>query len=241
MRDTMNRITRIRKEEKEYHEYCYENYKLFVEGSWLHKPVQTVMDVIPFLQEKHHVSILDLGCGIGRNSIPLANAVKEQNGTVICVDLLPSAIQKLEHYSKEYDVQDVIQPVLCDIADYDIKENSFDFIFAVSSLEHVASEGILENVLKQTAHGTKTGGINCFIINCGVEEFDLETGNRLEALMEVNIPVEDMLEKLKHIYRDWNTLNIIVKPLEYKITRNGRPVLLKTHAVTYVVRKEPLA
>lgn len=36
----MNRIEFIRKEEKKYHDYYYDNYKLFEEGSWLHKPVK---------------------------------------------------------------------------------------------------------------------------------------------------------------------------------------------------------
>lgn len=39
-----SRITKIRDEERKYHEACYENYKLFEEGSWLSKPVKTVMD-----------------------------------------------------------------------------------------------------------------------------------------------------------------------------------------------------
>ncbi|MDQ0343017.1 hypothetical protein J2S14_001831 [Lederbergia wuyishanensis] len=68
----MNRIEYIRQEEKEYHDYCYHNYKLFVEGSWLHKPVETVMEVIPLLKGKGNINILDLGSGVGRNSIPMA-------------------------------------------------------------------------------------------------------------------------------------------------------------------------
>ncbi|MEM5621355.1 class I SAM-dependent methyltransferase, partial [Bacillus thuringiensis] len=34
----MNRINYIRQEEKKYHNLCYEQYKLFEAGSWLHKP-----------------------------------------------------------------------------------------------------------------------------------------------------------------------------------------------------------
>lgn len=239
-KNTMNRIERIRKEEKEYHEHCYENYKLFAEGSWLHKPVKTVMDLIPLLQKQQNISVLDLGSGVGRNSIPLAATIKEKNGRVVCVDLLPSAIEKLQHYSEDHHVQEAMELVTCDIADYEIKRNTFDLIVAVSSLEHVASENILENVLQQMAAGTTHKGINCIITNCEVEEIDMETGSKLEAFIEVNIPVNEMLQKLECIYEDWSVLNVIVKPLEYTITRNGKPVLLKTHAVTYVVKKERL-
>jgi hypothetical protein len=31
-----NRIKAIRDEERKYHDYCNENYKLFEAGSWLH-------------------------------------------------------------------------------------------------------------------------------------------------------------------------------------------------------------
>ncbi|MDQ0876282.1 hypothetical protein QFZ77_004941 [Paenibacillus sp. V4I3] len=41
-----NRIKIIRDEERKYHEACYDNYKLFEEGSWLSKPVKTVCQTI---------------------------------------------------------------------------------------------------------------------------------------------------------------------------------------------------
>jgi 2-polyprenyl-3-methyl-5-hydroxy-6-metoxy-1,4-benzoquinol methylase len=64
----MNKIDYIREEEKKYHEHCYDNYKLFEEGSWLHKPVKTVMDLFTYFDGKPELRVLDLGCGIGRNS-----------------------------------------------------------------------------------------------------------------------------------------------------------------------------
>lgn len=66
----MKRIEFIRSEEKKYHDYCYENNKLLAEGSWLFKPVQTVMDTLPLLYNQDNLHILDLGCGVNRNSIP---------------------------------------------------------------------------------------------------------------------------------------------------------------------------
>ncbi|SDZ11593.1 hypothetical protein SAMN04488156_106103 [Bacillus sp. 166amftsu] len=56
--------------------------------------------------------------------------------------------------------------------------------------------------------------------------------------MEINIPTEEMMNKLRQIYDGWELLNIIVKPLEYKIFRNEKSVLLKTNAITYAVRKK---
>lgn len=236
----MNRIEFIRKEEKKYHDYCYDNYKLFEAGSWLHKPVKTVIDLISLFDGKDDLSVLDLGSGVGRNSIPLAQAIKENGGTVVCVDLLDSALQKLNQYSEEYEVKEVIQTEKADIGNYDIKPNNFDFIVAVSSLEHVQSEEVFGKVVQRMADGTKYNGINYIIVNSEVEEIDMDTNKKLDALMEINIPTEEMMNKLRQIYDGWELLNIIVKPLEYKIFRNEKSVLLKTNAITYAVRKNNL-
>lgn len=232
----MNRVEYIRREEKKYHDLCYENYKLFEEGSWLYKPVKTVMEQAPLLKDNKDIRVLDLGAGVGRNSIPIANELKHNAGKVVCVDLLPSAIEKLSQYSKEYGVEEVIELENSDIADYQIKQNEYDYIVAVSSLEHVASESVFDSVLKKMAAGTKKGGLNCIIVNSEVEEIDIQSNERLDALMEVNIKTEDMIYKLRSFYNSWEVVKQLVKPLEYKIVRNEKDVLLKTNAITYVVR-----
>ncbi|GEN44852.1 class I SAM-dependent methyltransferase [Alkalibacillus haloalkaliphilus] len=235
----MSRVEFIRNEEKKYHDFCYENYKLFEEGSWLYKPVKTVMDLLPLLEGKtNNIKVLDLGSGVGRNSIPIAQDIKTKNGKVLCVDLLDSALDKLELYSKEYGVEEVIETNKADIGNYVIPKNEFDFIVAVSTLEHVESEDVFENVIRQMALGTKNEGINCIIVNSEVEEMDIETNEKLDALMEVNITTENMMNKLSHIYDGWEVVKQLVKPLEYKIIRNERDVLLKTNAITFVVRKK---
>ncbi len=170
---------------------------------------------------------------MGRNSIPIG----DHNGKVVCVDLLESALEKLGQYSKEYGVNDVIVLEKADIGDYQIKQNSYDLIVAVSSLEHVASETILEHVFRQMEEGTKIDGINCIIINSGVEEIDIKTNKKVDALLEINIRTEDMIRKLQRNYDGWEVLMQLVKPLEFKIVRNNKDILLKTNAITYVVRK----
>lgn len=233
----MNRLNLIRKEEKKYHDYCYENYKLFAEGSWLYKPVKTIIDLLPSFENKTNLKVLDLGSGVGRNSIPIAKEIKDKNGKVICVDLLDSALEKLKQYSKEYEVDKVIETIKADIGHYNIARNEYDFIIAVSTLEHVESEAIFEKVIQQMALGTKQGGVNCIIINSEVEERDLKTNEKLDVMMEVNKKTTDILSTLASMYLDWTTIRQIVKPLEYKIIRDEREVLLKTNAITFVVQK----
>lgn len=235
---TLTRIDYIRSEEKKYHDYCYDNYKLFEAGSWLYKPVKTVTDLLHLFEDKENAKVLDLGCGVGRNSIPIAEAIKQKNGKVVCVDLLDSALQKLRQYSKEYRVEEVIYTEKADIGNYEINKNEYDLIVAISSLEHVQSEIALDKTIQQMADGTQNNGINCIIVNSEVTETDVETNEKLEALMEINLSTEYMMKKLSTFYKGWEVLKSEVKLLEYSIIRNGKSVLLKTNAITYVVRKK---
>ncbi|MEH7062342.1 class I SAM-dependent methyltransferase, partial [Bacillus wiedmannii] len=214
----MNRINYIRHEEKKYHDLCYEQYKLFETGSWLYKPVKTVMDLImDYFEGQNNLQVLDLGSGVGRNSIPIAQKIKNASGTVTCVDLLDSALTKLQIYSKEHDVFEVIKTEQAAIENYYIQPDTFDYIVAISSLEHVQSEEDLKNVLHSMKKGTKTGGINCLIINSNIQEIDLHTKEELDALIEINLPTEHMIYLLKSIYKEWQEIKIEIKELAYNI------------------------
>lgn len=109
---------------------------------------------------------------------------------------------------------------------------------AVSSLEHTSSELILEKVLNGMISGTKNGGINGIIVNSEMEEIDYVTGEQLDVLMEINLPTEEMLKKLRQLYKGWSITKEIVNPLEYKIKRDNNTVLLKTNAITFVAINE---
>jgi 2-polyprenyl-3-methyl-5-hydroxy-6-metoxy-1,4-benzoquinol methylase len=73
----MSVFNQARRKEIEYHEKFYAETKLFQQGSWLSRPVQVVLANLSRL-EKDNLQILDLGCGVGRNSIPIA----QQNSSI---------------------------------------------------------------------------------------------------------------------------------------------------------------
>ncbi|MEB9613277.1 class I SAM-dependent methyltransferase [Bacillus cereus] len=233
----MNRIDYIRQEEKKYHDLCYEQYKLFEIGSWLYKPVKIVMDLMDHFEGQNNLQVLDFGSGVGRNSIPIAQKLRNTSGTVTCVDLLNSALTKLQTYSKEHDVFEVIKTEQATIENYHIDSNAYDYIVAVSSLEHVKSEEDFKNVLHSMKKGTKNGGINCLIINSNIQEIDLKTNEELEALIEINLPTEEIIRLLKSIYKGWKEVKVELKELAYNIVRNERHIQLKTNAITFVVQK----
>ncbi|MBL2486581.1 class I SAM-dependent methyltransferase, partial [Klebsiella pneumoniae] len=86
---------------------------------------------------QNNLQVLDLGSGVGRNSIPIAQKIQNTSGTVTCVDLLDSALTKLQTYSKEYGVINNIKTEQVAIENYYIQPDTYNYIIAVSSLEHV--------------------------------------------------------------------------------------------------------
>ncbi len=232
------RLQEIREEERKYHEALYENQKLFAKGSWLAKPVRTVMEALENFAAYDYVRVLDLGCGVGRNSIPIAQFLQARSGEVVCVDLLVSALSKLEVYSREYGVGEQIRTMQSDIGDYAIAPDEYDYIVAISSLEHVESERMLVSVLGRMARGTRRCGVNCIIMSANIRETDALTGEKLEPYMELNLSEERLRQILSSAYPGWETLYTTTKALQFEIERNGRDILLTSDCVTFVVRKE---
>lgn len=233
----MDRIVNIRAEEKKYHDQCYDIYDLFEPGSWLHKPVSTVINLVDQYKDQEFLSILDLGAGVGRNSIPVAELIKPSNGKVVCVDLLESAITKLKSYSQQFGVEPYVVPVLSDIEHFSIKPNDYDVIIAVSSLEHLSSAQALEQKLCEMNAGTKAGGANCIIIASNIREVVLQSEHELDPMFEVNLSTEKMIEILNQQFAGWDIEQHFVKPLTYEINRNGQPVKLTSDCITFVAKK----
>ncbi|GGE70572.1 class I SAM-dependent methyltransferase [Priestia taiwanensis] len=226
----MERIAYIRQKEKEYHETCYKEHELFQSGSWLHKPVAFVLEVAEKLDKP--LRILDLGCGVGRHSIPLA-----KYGSVDCVDLLPIALEKLMEYGNQHNVAHKLTCMEAEIDTMHIEENTYDYIVAISSLEHVSSEAVLRKFLRRMKVGTRANGMHYFVVNSNIEETDVLTGVKLEPLLEVNMKTEDMLALLDDTYRGWTSIKREVKHLQFTIQRDKQDIHLKTDAITYVVQR----
>lgn len=233
----MDRVEMIRAEEKLYHDFFYENYNLFEQGTWLHKPVQTVLDLIEQFNSYEILRVLDLGSGVGRNSIPIAQTIKNRQGKVICVDLLESALNKLHEYSKRYEVEHIIEIRLSDIEQFEIKQSEYDLIIAVPALEHVSSERALEMKLREMVLGTVADGINCIIINSNIREINQMTNNELDPMFEINLSTERMLDLLDRNYKGWEIQKRLIKQLEFDIERREQPVKLVSDCITYIAKR----
>lgn len=232
----MNRLEKIRQAEKASHEEAYGTYALFEKGSWLAKPVKTVLDILPLLKDRADLRTLDLGCGVGRNSIPVAQAFP--GGRVDCVDILPSAVEKLKENAKEYGVEGAIRGIVSGIDEFAVTPDGYDLILAISALEHMDSEETMGRKLEEICRGIRAGGIVCLVMNSGVRERDKATGCRLEPQFEVDLPTDVLQTLLRQTFTGWEILKSTIVHQKYDIPRSGGMAELESDVVTLAAQKK---
>ena len=233
-----SRLAEIRQAEKASHEQAYSQNRLFEGGSWLAKPVKSVMEWLPLFAGRKTFRALDLGCGVGRNSIPVAQAFRDIPCRVDCVDILPVAIQKLQENAAEYGVQDAIRGILSGIDSYEIQADAYDLILAVSALEHMDSEAAMVRKLEAIRDGIRSGGGVCLVMNTGVREWDTETGAALVPQFEVNMETGALQARLEQIFAGWTVRKSTVVHQRYAIPRESGLAELETDVVTFSARKK---
>lgn len=234
----MDKLLQIRENERLSHVETYNSNGLFEEGSWLHKPVKTVTDLLPYFSGKKNLRILDLGCGVGRNCIAFAKEYKSIGCTVDCVDLLSIAIEKLNRNAETHGVTQCINGIVKAIEDYEIEENRYDLIMSVSALEHIDSEESFKDKLAQISAGIRNGGIVCLVINSEVTEEDKATGEPMTAQFEVNMASEELQRLLKETFCGWRIVKETLRKQQYDIPRGEKAADLTTNVVTFVAVKD---
>lgn len=154
-----NRIAQIREAEKKSHIDAYSSNVLFEKGSWLSKPIKTVVYLFPFFEGRDEFRGLDLGCGVGRNCIPLAQSLSNIDCNIDCVDILDMAISSLEKYSADYNVEACINGIVQPIEQFRIKADYYDLVLGISSLEYVENEELFFDMLNNIKNGVLKNGI----------------------------------------------------------------------------------
>ena len=234
---TNDRISAIRRAEAYSHTDAYTNFRLFETGSWLSKPVKTVMEQVSVFSVCAKFRGLDLGCGVGRNCIPIMQDLKTSDAKMDCVDILPLAIEKLLQNAQKYGVLDVINPVVCSVDRYQIPENTYDLILAVSVMEHLDSVDTLHQKLLQIRKGLQNNGIACFIINTSIAEHAVPTGESVPVQFEINLTAAEMESYLRTVFSEDEEVKFSVIHQQYETSRESGTVRLDTDVLTYVVRK----
>lgn len=230
------KLQSIRESERKSHEELYSGEELYKEGSWLNKPIKTVTDLFPLFEKCKEFRALDLGSGVGRNSIAIAKQFQNISCRVDCVDILELAIEKLQENAKRFGVEECIHGEVCPIEEFAIVPSTYDMILAVSALEHIDSKESFVEKLEEMRDGIKSQGVVCLVVNSEVKEKNKETGEILFPQFEVNLPTEELQEILQRIFAGWEVLKSTVRNQQYDIPREGCISALETNVVTYVVR-----
>lgn len=234
---TDDRLKQIRESEKQSHIEAYSNCELYKEGSWLRKPIKTILDIIPHFADASRLNVLDLGCGVGRNCIAIAQSFKNIPCKIDCVDILEFAIKKLYDNAEELGVASYINGVVAAIENYSIKENEYDLIIAVSALEHIDSEQSFLTKLSEIKNGIHSNGIVCLVINSDITENEKSTGKEIPAQFEVNLPTKKLQTILENTFSGFEIIRTAVSEQQYDIPRGDIISNLKTKVVTFVARK----
>ncbi|MCR5342441.1 MAG: class I SAM-dependent methyltransferase [Butyrivibrio sp.] len=183
------------------------------------------------------LNVLDLGCGVGRNSIFVAKSFQGEKCQIDCVDILPVAIELLEKNASEHGVQDRIKGTVAPIEDYQIAKDNYDLIMAISALEHIDSEEHFFEKLLEIKNGIRDDGIVCLVINSDVTEIDSATNEELMPNFEVNLQTDVILDFLDEEFLEWEVIKRSVSVQEYDIPRDGITSRLSTKVITFVARK----
>ena len=232
------RISKIRISERNSHIEMYSKEELYKSDSWLNRPIKTVLDIIPFFKDYKNLNVLDLGCGIGRNSIAVAQTYKNIACSIECVDLLELAIEKLHENARIHGVDEIIHGVIESMEDYSIEKEKYDFIMAISALEHINSKTAFEQKLMEIKTGIRLNGIVCLVINSDVREWEKISMQELDAQFEVNFSTEELKKMLQDTFENWEVLKFTANEQQYDIPRDRGICELKTNVVTLVARKD---
>ena len=232
-----HRLEQIRSSERKSHTEIYTSRELYQEGSWLRKPIKTVMDLMPLFQDYQEIHVLDLGCGVGRNCIAIAQCFQNIPCVIDCVDILDLAIEKLYANAEKYGVSASIQGTVCPIEKYSVRENHYDLVLAISALEHIDSRESFSGKLQEINAGIRKGGIVCLVVNSQVRETDKSTGVDMPAQFEVNLPTEELQGLLSQTFAGWTILKSTVQSQQYDIPRDQGMRELNINVVSFVARK----
>jgi SAM-dependent methyltransferase len=102
------------------------------------------------------LTCLDVGCGTGFFSLPLARMTGE-GGRVVCVDVEPWMIRGLERRATKAGLADRIEPIQCREDDLGLsgREGRVDLAVAIHSLHELPD---IEHGLEQIAQALRPGG-----------------------------------------------------------------------------------
>lgn len=232
-------MNKAQKATRQYHDEFFRKAKLFEKGTWIAESEPILMRLVENQYgSKSNIQILDLGCGVGRNAIPLAKIIGPNGGRVTCVDVLEIAIEKLTENADKYGVTEYIQSEVRGVEEFVIQPDYYDLIVAFSVLEHgVSSEQGFFKVIENIQKGTKMGGLNYLGITTNLQELDARTREELSKDIVYDTSYEKAKTDLEAVYAGWQVLTAEKSFYDEQYMKNGKMIIWQSDFLMFVVRK----
>ena len=218
-----------------YHQELFSGQSLS-SASWLQQPSPLVMRALDWLAPTGELRVLDLGCGIGRHSLPIARCLGERC-RIVAVDLLPIAAHRLMELATVQQVAHCIQAVVADFEAYAFESSSLDFVVACSVLEHASSEAAFRRTLDRAANATRPGGLHALVI--GTDKVERTScGQSSPALVEFPLCRATALAHIEAVYAGWTILELSGGDFVVHESRQQQAYELHTHCVRVLARRD---
>jgi cyclopropane fatty-acyl-phospholipid synthase-like methyltransferase len=130
-------------------DYSTEEGKKYFFGSGAKFFSSTIEHIEERLKEKEHA--LEIGCGIGRLTIPHARFFNK----VSAVDISPTMLSKLKHIAE----QNGIENIQCYLPHEKWDDFAYDYAYSFIVFQHIPDIRIIENYIGRIARSLKKGGI----------------------------------------------------------------------------------
>lgn len=228
---------RARTETIRYHEELYASVDLGDAGSWLsrsHRLLQEALDAIPM---NRPVVAYDLGCGIGRHTIPMLEQLPV-GSQVYAIDLLQSALTKLEP-SVPRDTRSRLHLRRADLAEF-VFEEPADLILAFSVVEHLPDETAIRGLFKRIHAALLPGGV--FGVGIVADRYEVDGAGRTRpGLLESGISSVGAQALLADVFGSYQVVAESVRPAQAREARDGTEYVLNSTLVAAVLRSDCLA
>jgi SAM-dependent methyltransferase len=232
----VDRFSAAREETIRYHEEFYASTPLGSAGSWLARPHPSVIDAINLVDAPGPVQAFDLGAGVGRHTLPMAQLLPT-GSTVTAVDMLPTAIELLVANCRMGKVLPSVMPVVADLEHYDFGDASASLIVGFSAVEHVSSLSAMGALLERCRDAMCVGGIVSFGIVADRAEV-ANDGAVTVGLVESELTAGQARECLRAVFAGWEVIRDETRPTRVVEQRDGTEYELRGSLVVFTARKK---
>lgn len=173
---------------------------------WLKKPIPFIVDSLPLFKERGARLFLDLGCGMGRNSIYLG----KEGFDVVGVDVSRSALKKAKAWSKIEGIPNVTV-LRASMTQLPFIMQTFHAVVSVSVIHHALKKDI-QKTTREIHNVLKDNGL--FIANLlSTKDYRYGSGEKLEneTFKILEKFEEKQFQEVHHFFSKKEVLTLLTK------------------------------